>query len=45
VNNNNHIAQVSQCRNVVWLPGAISEASVTTSVCSSCAPGYPIMDI
>ncbi|KAJ8478267.1 hypothetical protein OPV22_021994 [Ensete ventricosum] len=27
------------CRNVVWLPGSISEAAVTNHVCSSCAPG------
>lgn len=28
-----------QCRNVVWLPGSISEATVTSNVCSSCSPG------
>ncbi|KAG8383914.1 hypothetical protein BUALT_Bualt04G0063600 [Buddleja alternifolia] len=28
-----------QCRNVVWLPGSVSEASVTTNVCSTCSPG------
>ncbi|PIA28480.1 hypothetical protein AQUCO_06900036v1 [Aquilegia coerulea] len=28
-----------QCRNVVWLPGSISEATVTTQVCNSCSPG------
>ncbi|KAF6167122.1 hypothetical protein GIB67_029760 [Kingdonia uniflora] len=28
-----------QCRNVVWLPGSISEATVTTQVCNSCTPG------
>lgn len=26
------------CRNVVWLPGSVSEAAVTTSVCSCCTP-------
>ncbi|KAJ7519084.1 hypothetical protein O6H91_20G022100 [Diphasiastrum complanatum] len=33
-----------QCRNVVWLPGAILEAAVTTEVCSSCRPG-PVFKI
>ncbi|CAL5367886.1 unnamed protein product [Camellia sinensis] len=28
-----------QCRNVVWLPGSIAEAIVTTNVCSVCSPG------
>ncbi|KAL8159182.1 hypothetical protein V2J09_000719 [Rumex salicifolius] len=28
-----------QCRNVVWLPGSLSEAVVTTNICSSCIPG------
>ncbi|CAA0839526.1 DNA topoisomerase 3-alpha, partial [Striga hermonthica] len=28
-----------QCRNVVWLPGPISEATVTTNICSTCSPG------
>ncbi|CAL4912722.1 unnamed protein product [Urochloa decumbens] len=28
-----------QCRNVVWLPGSISEASVTNQVCPICTPG------
>ncbi|EPS73635.1 hypothetical protein M569_01118, partial [Genlisea aurea] len=28
-----------QCRNVVWLPGSVSSASVTTVVCSTCSPG------
>ncbi|KAG2543264.1 hypothetical protein PVAP13_9NG735900 [Panicum virgatum] len=28
-----------QCRNVVWLPGFISEASVTNQVCPICTPG------
>ncbi|XP_048335697.2 DNA topoisomerase 3-alpha [Ziziphus jujuba] len=28
-----------QCRNVVWLPGSVSEAVVTTNVCNSCNPG------
>ncbi|XP_058092918.1 DNA topoisomerase 3-alpha isoform X2 [Magnolia sinica] len=32
------------CRNVVWLPGAVSEAAVTTHVCSSCTPG-PVFKI
>ncbi|XP_008807898.2 DNA topoisomerase 3-alpha isoform X1 [Phoenix dactylifera] len=27
------------CRNVVWLPGSISEAAVTSEVCPTCAPG------
>ncbi|KAJ3673895.1 hypothetical protein LUZ60_005887 [Juncus effusus] len=27
------------CKNVVWLPGSISEANVTTNVCSTCTPG------
>lgn len=30
-----------QCRNVVWLPGSISEAAVTNQVCPVCAPGHP----
>ncbi|KAG0492519.1 hypothetical protein HPP92_005917 [Vanilla planifolia] len=29
----------SECRNVVWLPGAISEANVTGNVCPRCTPG------
>ncbi|XP_043689886.1 DNA topoisomerase 3-alpha isoform X2 [Telopea speciosissima] len=28
-----------QCRNVIWLPGSISEAVVTSQVCNSCTPG------
>ncbi|XP_075081423.1 DNA topoisomerase 3-alpha isoform X4 [Nicotiana tabacum] len=28
-----------QCRNVVWLPGSLSEASVTENTCTSCGPG------
>ncbi|CAN1231064.1 DNA topoisomerase 3-alpha [Linum grandiflorum] len=28
-----------QCRNVVWLPGPVLEATVTTNTCSSCTPG------
>ncbi|KAF5178936.1 Dna topoisomerase 3-alpha, partial [Thalictrum thalictroides] len=32
-----------QCRNVVWLPGSISEATVTTQVCNSCSPGPVFM--
>ncbi|XP_077229660.1 topoisomerase 3alpha isoform X2 [Tasmannia lanceolata] len=32
------------CRNVVWLPGAISEATVTNHVCTSCIPG-PVFKI
>ncbi|KAK9293223.1 hypothetical protein L1049_021213 [Liquidambar formosana] len=28
-----------QCRNVVWLPGSIAEAALTTNVCNSCTPG------
>ncbi|ONL93988.1 DNA topoisomerase 3-alpha [Zea mays] len=32
--------QVSNmCRNVVWLPGSLSEAAVTNQVCPICAPG------
>ncbi|XP_042412626.1 DNA topoisomerase 3-alpha-like [Zingiber officinale] len=27
------------CRNVVWLPGSISEASVTDQICPNCTPG------
>ncbi|KAK6150821.1 hypothetical protein DH2020_015753 [Rehmannia glutinosa] len=26
-------------RNVVWLPGSVSEAIVTTNICSTCSPG------
>ncbi|KAA8547075.1 hypothetical protein F0562_003504 [Nyssa sinensis] len=32
-----------QCRNVVWLPGSIAEAAVTTSVCNTCSPGPVFM--
>ncbi|OVA03617.1 DNA topoisomerase [Macleaya cordata] len=32
-----------QCRNVVWLPASISEATVTTQVCNSCNPGPVFM--
>ncbi|KAF3440617.1 hypothetical protein FNV43_RR18901 [Rhamnella rubrinervis] len=28
-----------QCRNVVWLPGSVSQAIVTTNICNSCNPG------
>ncbi|KAL2941854.1 DNA topoisomerase 3-alpha [Bienertia sinuspersici] len=28
-----------QCRNVVWLPGSISEAAVTSNTCNVCTPG------
>ncbi|KAF8018677.1 hypothetical protein BT93_H3544 [Corymbia citriodora subsp. variegata] len=28
-----------QCRNVVWLPGSVSEAVVTANICNSCSPG------
>ncbi|KAG5528712.1 hypothetical protein RHGRI_029395 [Rhododendron griersonianum] len=27
-----------QCRNVVWLPGSLAEAAVTTNTCSICTP-------
>ncbi|XP_028549631.1 DNA topoisomerase 3-alpha isoform X2 [Dendrobium catenatum] len=27
------------CRNVVWLPGAISDANVTGNICPRCTPG------
>ncbi|CAN4116156.1 unnamed protein product [Withania somnifera] len=33
-----------QCRNVVWLPGSVSEASVTGNTCTSCSPG-PVFKI
>nr|XP_043611083.1 DNA topoisomerase 3-alpha [Erigeron canadensis] len=33
-----------QCRNVIWLPGSISEATVTPTVCDTCTPG-PIFKI
>ncbi|KAM0010754.1 putative DNA topoisomerase transcription factor interactor and regulator CCHC(Zn) family [Helianthus debilis subsp. tardiflorus] len=33
-----------QCRNVIWLPGSISEAVVTTTVCNMCTPG-PVFKI
>ncbi|KAK4357599.1 hypothetical protein RND71_023209 [Anisodus tanguticus] len=33
-----------QCRNVVWLPGSVSEASVTENMCTNCSPG-PIFKI
>ncbi|KVI00499.1 hypothetical protein Ccrd_021255 [Cynara cardunculus var. scolymus] len=32
------------CRNAIWLPGSISEAAVTTTVCNVCTPG-PIFKI
>ncbi|KAJ8634027.1 hypothetical protein MRB53_027363 [Persea americana] len=32
------------CRNVVWLPGGISEAAVTSQICNSCTPG-PVFKI
>jgi DNA topoisomerase III len=32
---------IFQCRNVVWLPGSLSEAAVTNQVCPICAPGHP----
>ncbi|KZV52643.1 DNA topoisomerase 3-alpha-like [Dorcoceras hygrometricum] len=28
-----------QCRNVVWLPGSVSEAIITSNICSTCNPG------
>ncbi|XP_059315421.1 DNA topoisomerase 3-alpha [Lycium ferocissimum] len=33
-----------QCRNAVWLPGPVSEASVTENICTSCSPG-PVFKI
>ncbi|KAJ7519075.1 hypothetical protein O6H91_20G021600 [Diphasiastrum complanatum] len=42
--NRNEGLEMFQCRNVVWLPGAILEAAVTTEVCSSCRPG-PVFKI
>ncbi|KAK1297592.1 hypothetical protein QJS10_CPB15g01975 [Acorus calamus] len=33
-----------QCRNVVWLPGAVAAATVSSDVCNSCNPG-PIYKI
>ncbi|KAG6489933.1 hypothetical protein ZIOFF_051214 [Zingiber officinale] len=30
---------IKLCRNVVWLPGSISEASVTDQICPNCTPG------
>ncbi|KAL2941803.1 DNA topoisomerase 3-alpha [Bienertia sinuspersici] len=32
-------ASFSDCRNVVWLPGSISEAAVTSNTCNVCTPG------
>ncbi|XP_047970026.1 DNA topoisomerase 3-alpha isoform X1 [Salvia hispanica] len=32
-----------QCRNVVWLPGSVSDAIVTTNICSTCSPGPVLM--
>ncbi|KAG5528716.1 hypothetical protein RHGRI_029395 [Rhododendron griersonianum] len=32
-----------QCRNVVWLPGSLAEAAVTTNTCSICTPGPVFM--
>uniref|UniRef100_A0A1D1YH00 DNA topoisomerase 3-alpha n=1 Tax=Anthurium amnicola TaxID=1678845 RepID=A0A1D1YH00_9ARAE len=32
-----------QCRSAVWLPGAISEAVVTSNICSTCSPGPVFM--
>ncbi|KAG6394760.1 hypothetical protein SASPL_145350 [Salvia splendens] len=31
------------CRNVVWLPGSVSDAVVTTNICSTCSPGPVLM--
>ncbi|KAJ4839793.1 DNA topoisomerase 3-alpha, partial [Turnera subulata] len=28
-----------QCRNAIWLPGPVLEATVTTNICNSCTPG------
>ncbi|XP_022774853.1 DNA topoisomerase 3-alpha isoform X2 [Durio zibethinus] len=28
-----------QCRNAIWLPGSVLEATVTSNICSSCNPG------
>lgn len=28
-----------QCRSVVWLPGSVSQAAVTTNICTICTPG------
>ncbi|XP_020586433.1 DNA topoisomerase 3-alpha [Phalaenopsis equestris] len=33
------IENIASCRNVVWLPGAISDASVTGNVCPRCTTG------
>ncbi|KAJ6996433.1 hypothetical protein NC653_013134 [Populus alba x Populus x berolinensis] len=28
-----------QCRNAVWLPGPVLEATITNNICNSCTPG------
>eukprot|EP00268_Persea_americana_P023587 TRINITY_DN23151_c0_g1_i6.p1 TRINITY_DN23151_c0_g1~~TRINITY_DN23151_c0_g1_i6.p1 ORF type:complete len:239 (+),score=52.97 TRINITY_DN23151_c0_g1_i6:1054-1770(+) len=33
------------CRNVVWLPGGISEAAVTSQICNSCTPGWALTSL
>ncbi|CAI0428074.1 unnamed protein product, partial [Linum tenue] len=35
----NMVLKRNRCRNVVWLPGPVLEATVTTNVCGSCTPG------
>lgn len=32
-----------ECMNAVWLPRSLSEATITTQVCSSCTPGSVFM--
>uniref|UniRef100_A0A6V7QTF6 DNA topoisomerase n=1 Tax=Ananas comosus var. bracteatus TaxID=296719 RepID=A0A6V7QTF6_ANACO len=38
-NESNMVLKRRPCRNVVWLPGSLSEAAVTSNVCPTCAPG------
>ncbi|XP_012081967.1 DNA topoisomerase 3-alpha isoform X2 [Jatropha curcas] len=28
-----------QCRNAIWLPGPVLEATITTNICNNCTPG------
>ncbi|KAK9110309.1 hypothetical protein Sjap_018369 [Stephania japonica] len=39
----NMLLRRKPCRNVVWLPGSISEAAVTPQACNSCGPGPVFM--
>ncbi|KAJ6929210.1 hypothetical protein NC652_013173 [Populus alba x Populus x berolinensis] len=35
----NMVLKKNRCRNAVWLPGPVLEATITNNICNSCTPG------